>query len=80
VADDCPDARGSLRMLLILLGHAVADGAGRLDKAAQTVAELEQGLENLPEVELPGAGSLKHALACVELVRRLNQSQGRSAN
>jgi hypothetical protein len=28
VADDCPDARGSLRMLLILLGHAVADGAG----------------------------------------------------
>jgi hypothetical protein len=55
-------------------------GLATLDKAAQIVAELEQGLENLPEVELPGAVSLKHALACVEFVRRLNQGQGSSAN
>ena len=55
-------------------------GRATLDKAAQIVAELEQGLENLPEIELPGAVSLKHALACVEFVGRLNQGQGSSAN
>jgi two-component system CheB/CheR fusion protein len=39
VADDCPDARASLRMVLILLGHEVTeagDGASALEAARAT--------------------------------------------
>jgi len=55
-------------------------GVATIEKAAEIVAELETNLANLPDVELPGGVSLKHALACVEFVRRLNQGQAESAN
>jgi hypothetical protein len=55
-------------------------GKATIEAAAQIVAELEVDLANLPDVELPGGITLKHALACVEFVRRLNEGQGHSDN
>lgn len=49
-------------------------GADILAKTKEIVAGLEEGMKDLPNVTLPGGISLKHALACVELVRRLQDN------
>jgi len=54
-------------------------GVATIEAAAEIVAQLEEGLKNLPEVVLPGGVTLKHALACVEFVRRI-QAGGQSDN
>jgi hypothetical protein len=54
-------------------------GAKCIDFAKETVEQLEEKLSDLPEVTLPGGVTLKHALACVEYVKRL-KAQGGSQN
>ncbi len=53
----------------------VEQGQATIEKAAEIVAEMESNLPDLPEVELPGGITLKHALACCEFVKRLTAGQ-----
>ena len=46
-------------------------GLRTIKTTGEIVAELEKGLTDLPNVTLPGGVELRHALACVETVRRL---------
>jgi hypothetical protein len=55
-------------------------GLATIEKAGEIVAGLEDDMANLPDVELPGGVSLKHALACVEYVRRITAGEANSDN
>jgi hypothetical protein len=42
--------------------------------------DLEDTLTDIPTVNLPMGVTLKHALACVEFVKRLTEGQASSGN
>jgi len=67
----------------VLCGMKAADEMmkGNFDKAAdilantkEALAGLEESLHDVPLVYLPGGVTLKHALACVEVVRKLTEN------
>jgi hypothetical protein len=43
----------------------------KMEFSVETLRSLETSMEELPEVILPGGVTLAHALACVEMCRRL---------
>jgi len=62
-----------------LVAGEVEQSKATLSAARNIIADLETHMEDLPDVTLPGDISLRHALACVEFVRRLRE-QGESEN
>jgi len=75
------------RIGAMFVGVQVAEAAmaGDMQTAENKLAALEGVLEgvesalhNLPEVTLPGGVSMRHALACVEIVRRLRNGENKN--